>query len=105
MKTSINLVQTPNQSLTANITDRTGTVHVCDINLRTMADGYLIMDLSIDNAPVFYGRRCINQMPLMLGGVITGNFYFMDKFGNSDPDYTEFNDRYLLIYDTEYNLQ
>lgn len=104
-QTSINIIQQPNQSLSVNLTDDNGNVHIADINLRTMYDGFLIMDLIIDDKPQFYGRRCINRMPLLLNRVIQGNLYFYDLFGNSDPVYTEFNDRYVLIYDTEYNLQ
>ena len=73
--------------------------------LRTMADGSLIMDLTIDGEVQFYGRRCINRMPLMLSQVISGNFYFYDLYGNSDPEYSGFNSRYQLIYDTDFNLQ
>ncbi len=102
---SINLVQEPNQSLSVNLTDDAGNIHIADINLRTMEDGSLIMDLTIDGEVQFYGRRCINCMPLLLKHTIPGNMYFFDKFGLSDPNYTGFNDRYLLVYDTEYNLQ
>lgn len=41
----------------------------------------------------------------MLSKVISGNFYFYDLYGNSDPQYQEFNSRYRLIYDTDFNLQ
>lgn len=104
MKTSINLTQAPNQSVSANITEKDGTTHIVDIKLRTMPDGYLIIDMGVDDTPVFYGRRCVNKMPLMLGYPMTGNFYFYDQFGNTDPVYTGLGDRYLLIYDDEYEL-
>ena len=104
MKTSINLTQAPNQSVSANITEKDGTTHIVDIKLRTMPTGYLIIDMGVDDTPVFYGRRCVNKMPLVLGYPMTGNFYFYDQFGNTDPVYTGLNDRYLLIYDDEYEL-
>ena len=104
MKTSINLTQAPNQSVSANIAEKVGTTHIVDIKLRTMPDGYLIIDMGVDDTPVFYGRRCVNKMPLMLGYPMTGNFYFYDQFGNTDPVYTGLGDRYLLIYDDEYEL-
>lgn len=104
MKTSINLTQAPNQSVSANITEKDGTTHIVDIKLRTMPDEYLIIDMGVDDTPVFYGRRCVNKMPLMLGYPMTGNFYFYDQFGNTDPVYTGLGDRYLLIYDDEYEL-
>ena len=31
-----------------------------------------------------------------------GNLYFMDKTGNDDPRYSEFNDRFILVYDDAY---
>ena len=104
MKTAINLVATPNQSVSANISDANGATHIVDINLRTMPDGYMIMDMGIDGALVFYGRRCINKMPLVLGSPIGGNFYFQDQYGNTDPEYNGLASRYLLIYDDEYTL-
>lgn len=104
MKTAINLNQVPNLSVSANIADASGELHIVDIALRTMSDGSLIMNLEIDGEPAFYGRRCIDRMPLLLNQAISGNFYFMDQYGTSDPVYTGFGDRYLLIYDTEYSL-
>ena len=104
MKTAINLVATPNQSVSANISDANGKTHIVDMKLRTMPDGYLIMDMTIDNTPVFAGRRCVNKMPLVLGFPIAGNFYFMDKYENTDPTYDGLGGRYLLIYDDEYTL-
>ncbi len=104
MKTVINLSPTPNQSVAANLTTADGNIHTLEITLRTMPSGYLIANLSIDQEPVFYGRRCVNLMPLMLSGPIPGNFYFMDKYGNNDPDFRELGDRYVLVYDDNYEL-
>lgn len=104
MKTSINLLQTPNQTVSANITAAAGDIHVVQITLRTMPDGYLIANLEIDERPVLYGRRCVNRMPLMLAAPIRGNFYFLDQYENTDPVYTGLSDQYLLIYDDEYTL-
>ena len=105
MKTSINLLTTPNQSLSANITDNAGDTHIVDFNLRTLQDGTLIADLTIDAVVNFQGRRCVNKMPLMLNGFITGNFYFDDQYDNTDPVYTGFGTQYLLIYDSDYDLK
>ena len=76
-RTAINLINEPNSKVSANI----------------------------DGEVQFYGRRCINRMPLMLSQVVSGNFYFYDLYGNSDPEYSGFNNRYQLIYDTDFNLQ
>lgn len=104
MKTAINLVNEPNIKVSANIVDNNGDNHSVDFTLRTMRDGSLIADMSIDGTPDFYGRRCVDRMPLTLNKSISGNFYFEDQYGNTDPNYKEYNTRYLLIYDTEFKL-
>lgn len=105
MRTAINLIPEPNSRISANIVDAAGESHKADITLRTMADGSLIMDLAIDDTPLFYGRRCVDKMPLVLSSPVSGNFYFYDLYGNNDPEYSAFNSRYQLIYDTDFNLQ
>ncbi|MBR2771608.1 MAG: hypothetical protein IKD78_06300 [Bacteroidales bacterium] len=104
MQTQINLTAAPNQTLSATITDKNGDIHIADFRLRTMPSGFLITDITIDDVVVVYGRRCIDRVPLMLGGPIGGNFFFVDQFGTSDPEYTGFGDRYILVYDDEYEL-
>lgn len=104
-RTAINLINEPNTKCSANITDSAGIVHSVDIALRTIQDGSLICDMAIDGVQVFYGRRCVNRMPLLYDGVVDGNFYFYDMYGNDDPEYLGFNDRWQLIYDTEFKLR
>lgn len=104
MKTIINLTQTPNQLVSANITDANGNVHVADFKLRTMPDGSLIIDIAIDGEYLVYGQRCVNNMPLLLGLNTKGNFYFTDEFEDTDPKYTGFGTQYQLIYDNEYTM-
>ena len=105
MQVAINLINEPNSSFSANITDKDGNIHSVDVVLRTMQDGSLICDMTIDDIPQFYGRRCVNKMPLLLSNFISGNFFFFDLYGNEDPEYSGFNDRWQLIYDTEFNLR
>ena len=38
-------------------------------------------------------------------GYLRLNFYFADKYGNDDPTYTDFNDRFALVYDDQYNFE
>jgi hypothetical protein len=104
MKTIINLTQTPNQLVSANITDINGEIHVVDFRLRTMPDGSLITDITLDGDDVVYGQRCVNNMPLLLGYSGRGNFYFTDLYENTDPVYTRFGTQYELIYDNEYTM-
>lgn len=53
---------------------------------------------------MFYGKKCITNMPLIYNNALGGNFYWFDKYGNENPNYANFNDRFLLIFDTEYKI-
>ena len=33
-----------------------------------------------------------------------GNFYFKDLIGNEDPQYEKFNNRFILVYDSNYMI-
>jgi len=104
-QTIINLINEPNTSVSANITDSSGNIHSVDVKLRTIQDGSLVCDMRIDDVDIFYGRRCINRMPLLFNNAIEGNFYFYDLYENADPQYTGFNSRWVLVYDTEFSLK
>lgn len=105
MKTIINLSPTPNQTVSANISDVNGDMHILDLRLRTLPDGSLISDISIDNEWLAYGVRCLNNMPLLLGTQHIGNLYFTDQYSDTDPTYSGLGDQYQLIYDNEYTLE
>lgn len=98
------MLNEPNQSLSCNLTDDSGTVFAVDINLRTLSDGNLIADVIVDNIPQRYGVMCNNNMPLVPNNMLGGNIYFQDQYGNDNPQYKDFNDRYLLIYDSEFRI-
>ncbi|MCH5202387.1 MAG: hypothetical protein J1F17_04185 [Oscillospiraceae bacterium] len=104
MRYSINLLNEPNQSLNCNLTDDAGNIFAVDINLRTLSDGGLIADIIVDGTPQRYGVMCNNNMPLLSSNILGGNLYFQDQCGNEDPYYEDFNDKFLLIYDSEYRL-
>lgn len=79
-----------------------------DFTWRTLRDGSLVCDISINGEVVQGGRACVDRSPLLLicpfqSGV--GNLYFADKYGNDDPTYTDFNDRFALVYDDQYNFE
>ena len=105
MKTIINLTPTPNQTVSANISDASDEMHVLELRLRTLPDGSLITDISIDDEWLAYGVRCLNNIPLLLGTQDIGNLYFTDQYGDTAPTYSELGDRYQLIYDNEYTLE
>ncbi len=98
-KYAIELNQTPNQSFSFDAGN-----NVIDMHLRTTTEGVLYADVSVDGVPVFFGRTCCHKMPLFLTQRIRGNLYFEDRYGNDDPDYRDFNDRFMLIYDDGYVL-
>ena len=104
MKYNINLLQVPNQSLSCNLTDGSGRYYAVDITLRTLQDGNLIANISIDGKAVISSVMCCNKMPLIPTNELNGNIYFEDNHGNSDPVYSGFNERFALIYDTEFYL-
>ena len=105
MKTIINLSPTPNQTVSANITDSNGDMHMLDLKLRTMPDGSMIADVAIDETWLVYGVRCLNNMPLILGTQNIGNLYFTDQYSDTDPNYAGLGEQYQLIYDNEYTLE
>ena len=99
MQYNIQLVQEPNQILSFGIAEG-----IIRLQLRTTDSG-LYADLFLNDKPVFLGKKCCNLMPLVLKqNIITGNLFFKDTIENEDPNYTEFNTRFQLIYDTEYTI-
>lgn len=105
MRYQINLVNAPNQEFSANLKDDDGNFWALDMKLRTYENGALSCDISINGELVRAGQFCNNKMPLIgKKNIIQGNIYFEDQYGNDNPSYEGFNDRFLLIYDTEYRL-
>lgn len=103
-KYMINLLQEPNQELTCNCVDDNGTTFAVDLKLRTLVDGNLCIDIVVDGETQRLSAICTNDMPLLPTNILGGNLYFDDIYGKDDPNYTEFNDRFRLIYDTEFRF-
>lgn len=103
MFNKINLLQQPNQKISCNL-ESNGTLYAVDIDLRTLMDGSLICNIYVNNEVQVLSEVCCNKMPLVPTNILNGNIYFMDMDGNDDPEYTGFNDKYLLIFDTEFKL-
>lgn len=95
----INLLNQPNQEFNFNINN-----NLYEIKLRTMKNNDLVMDFKYNSQIVFNARRCINKMPLILSNGYEGNIYFQDIYGNENPNYQNFNTRFLLIFDDEYKV-
>lgn len=104
MKYAISLLNEPNQSLSVNLTDDAGTVYAVDIDLRTLPSGLICANVTVDGDLQCAGRMCNLNIPLLLDDVLNGNLYFVDNFGTENPNYKEFNDRFQLVYDTEFRV-
>lgn len=89
------LSQVPSQTLAITLNGQP-----CRISLRTNS-GSMYFDLKIGIDPIVTSKICRNKQRLLLGvkyrGFI-GDFMFVDTRGDSQPEYTGLNDRWLLYY-------
>ena len=60
----------------------------------------LFFDLSVNGNPVVYGRICRDRVKLVRSEYLgfSGDLFFADFAGNSDPEYSGFSDRFALVY-------
>ena len=103
-KYAISLLQVPNQKISVNLQNAEGKYISVDIGLRSLYDGSLVADITVNGKIQRLCGMCTNLMPLIPTNTVGGNLYFQDIYGNNDPQFSEFNDRYQLIYDSEYKL-
>lgn len=63
----------------------------------------LFFSIAVDEVFIIRSVLCENINPLILYNYLkfTGNLFFVDTEGNSDPDFTGLGDRYLLVYSDE----
>lgn len=77
----------------------------CQLKIYQKSTG-VYLDLSINNVPIITGVICHDRVKLVrqeyLGFI--GDLAFSDTQGVSDPDYTGFGSRYLLVYLEASNL-
>jgi len=88
------LTATPSQTLNVLLGGQN-----CTIKVYQKSAGVYV-DLSINNAPVILGVIALNEVRIVryaYRGFI-GDLAFMDKQGSSDPDYTGFGTRFVLMY-------
>jgi hypothetical protein len=59
-------------------------------------------DLTLNERVLFKGVRCLNLVNIVPGDYLgfNGKLYFADLNGTEDPDYTGFNDRWVLVYES-----
>lgn len=83
------LQQVPNQTLSVTINNNS-----YDLELNTRLD-QLYMSIVKNNAPIVYNRICQNRNEIKEG------FVFIDMDANDDPAFSQFNDRFKLIWTDE----
>lgn len=94
----IDLEQIPSQTFGVILNDQD-----CIISLYTRGAN-IYCDLSINDSPIITGAICLDRQNIIpyeyLG--FNGNLMFIDQEGQLDPDYTQFNDRFVLVYSDEF---
>jgi len=83
------LQQVPNQTLSVTINNDS-----YDLELNTRLD-QLYMSIIKNNAPTVYNRICQNRNEIKEG------FVFIDMDASDDPAFSQFNDRFKLVWTDE----
>lgn len=83
------LQQVPNQTLSVTINNDS-----YDLELNTRLD-QLYMSIIKNNNPVVYNRICQNRNEIKEG------FVFIDMDASDDPKFSQFNDRFKLVWTDE----
>lgn len=83
------LQQVPNQTLSVTINNDS-----YDLELNTRLD-QLYMSIVKNNEPIVYNRICQNRNEVKEG------FVFVDMDANDDPAFSQFNDRFKLVWTDE----
>ena len=62
--------------------------------------GLMYADVYVGSTAVALGMVCRNRASIVenAGSRFSGNLYFMDMIGDSDPIYDDFGSRYVLMY-------
>jgi hypothetical protein len=71
----------------------------CQLTIYTNDYG-LFLDLSVNNVPIANGNLCQDRNLIITKPYLgfSGQFYFADTQGSSDPVYTGLGTRFLLFY-------
>lgn len=92
---TVPLVVAPNQSFSVVLNDRD-----VGITLRTM-QGSLYADVVCDGVPICAGQLCLDRVPITPRAGYLGfpdlSLVFADLRGTSDPEWSEFGARYVLL--------
>lgn len=92
---TVPLSVTPNQSFSVVLNDRD-----VSISLRTL-QGAVYADVVCDGVPVCAGQLCLDRVEITLRSAYLGfpdlALTFADLRGTSDPEWSEFGTRYVLL--------
>lgn len=95
MKQNVPLVVTPAQTLSVSLG---GQVVRLNVSQKTFG---LFVDVFLNDVLVIGGVQARNMAKIIRGKYrnFIGDLYFYDTQGTSDPDYTGFANRFVLLYD------
>ena len=90
----IPLLAVPNQTLTVSLSNQ-----VCNLNVYQTGYG-LFMDVYVNNALIIGGVICqnLNRIVRSLYLGFSGDLFFFDTLGETDPVYTGLGAQYQLYY-------
>lgn len=89
------LVTMPFQTLTVQLGNQS-----CRLNIRQRRTG-LFVDLYVSDVPIFEGVKALDRNRLVREAYLnfTGDLFFVDTQGTTDPDYSGLGGRFLLYWD------
>lgn len=92
---TVPLALTPNQDFSLVLND-----HDVGIRLRTL-QGALYADVVCDGVPICAGQLCLDRVPITPRAAYVGfpdlTLVFADLRGTSDPEWSEFGTRFVLL--------
>lgn len=91
----IPLAKTPNQELAINLGNQ-----IINITLNTRINNNLYISVTADDEQIINNRICRSGERLINADYknINGDLAFIDTLGNSDPIWSELDDRYILYW-------
>ena len=92
---TIQVEAVPNQTVTVLLAGQ-----LTQLNIYTMSDGLLYMDVLLNNVVIVSGVLCLNNNLIVrsISSGFLGDFIFTDTQGNTDPYYTGLGTRFQLLY-------
>lgn len=90
----IPLENLPNQTLKVELGGKN-----CRFTFVSRGGRVYLNEMSIEDKNVLCGIVCLNKTNILQYIDFDGKLYFDDLDGNKDPEYTGFNNRFVLVYE------